>query len=169
MSLRARGRGWGVLTVMCYFRVVDTQTKRLRKCRSPNVRSGPLCINVCWVHSWDPAAKIQAAWRQFKTRKTIGVFKTLPGDLWGEVLRHVERRNKVPDLIRSHRKVYDTRYTWARDNWALLQRATVENIMDMDTVRQYKVLMDKCTKAACNARVRLQWCDNLLNTEVKCA
>lgn len=154
---------------MCYFRVVDAQTKRLRKCRCPNVRSGPLYINVCWVHSWDPAAKIQAAWRQFKTRKTVSAFKTLPSDLWGEVLRHVERRNKVPDLIRSHRKIYETRYIWTRDNWVLLQRATVENIMDIDTVREYKMLMDKCANASYFAKSRLQWCDHLLDKTLKCA
>ena len=154
---------------MCYFRVVDAQTKRVRKCRCPNVRSGHLRINVCWVHSWDPAAKIQAAWRQFKTRKTVRVFKKLPSDLWGEVLRHVERRNKVPDLIRSHRKIYEYRHNWARVSWRWLQRETVENIMDIDTLREHKILMDKCANAIYFAKTRLEWCDNLLDKAVMCA
>lgn len=156
------------MAAMCYFRVVDAQTKRLRKCHCPNVRSGSLRINVCWTHSWGPAAKIQAAWRQFKTRKTVSVFKELPSDLWGEVLRHVERRNKVPDLIRSHRKIYETRYIWTRDNWIMLRRTSVEHITDTDLVRDYKIFTDKCAMAAFRAKAQLQWCDNLLNTHVKC-
>lgn len=153
---------------MCYFRVVDAQTKRVRKCRCPNVRSGPLCINVCWVHSWDPAAKIQAAWRQFKTRKTVTAFKTLPCDLWGEVLRHIERRGKVHDLIRSHRCVYQFRYDWAQRNWTLLYRATIAHLDRVDEVREYRRLMDICTMASVRAKNGMQWCDSLLDTAVKC-
>ena len=154
---------------MCYFRVVDAQTKRPRKCRCPNVRSGPLCVNVCWVHSWDPAAKIQAAWRQFKTRKTVTAFKTLPCDLWGEVLRHIERRDKVHDLIRSHRKVYNTRYNWTVRNWKLLAVEVVAVTLHIDTLREYRKLMDTCATASVHAKARVQWCNYLLGTAVKCA
>jgi len=154
---------------MCYFRVVDAQTKRVRKCRCPNVLTRPsFAVFVCWVHSWDPAAKIQAAWRQFKTRKTVGVFKTLPSDLWGEVLRHIERRNKVPDLIRSHRKIYETRYNWTRGNWILIQRASVDFRQDIDTLREYQKLMERVATASYLAKVNLEWCNYLLSREVMC-
>lgn len=156
---------------MCYFRVTDAQTKRPRKCRSGNVRGGGLFINVCWVHSWDPAAKIQAAWRRFKTRKTVGVFKELPDDLWNEVLRHVVQRNRLPDLVRSHRKIYVRRLDWAMGSWETLYKLRLQQAMEgrMGRVQDIRNLMEKCSTSIVHSRAGIEWCDNLLDNAVKSA
>lgn len=156
---------------MCYFRVTDTQTKRPRKCRAGNVRGGGLFINVCWVHSWDPAAKIQAAWRQFKTRKTVSVFKELPNDLWGEVLRHVAQRNRLPDLVRSHRKIYVRRLDWAMGSWELLNKLRLQQAVEgrWGRVQELRDLQDKCATAVAHSRSGIQWCDRALANHIKCA
>jgi len=147
---------------MCYFRVVDAQTKRLRKCRGANVRTrGGLRINICWMHTWDPAAKIQAAWRQYKTRKTVAAFKTLPSDLWSEVLCHIERRNKVPELIRSHRKIYEYRCNRALRSLKVFQDVDLSH-EEEHVVTTHAFITGECVVAHCRAIDGMWWCDRAL-------
>ena len=52
------------------------------------------------------ATQIQSCWRSYKTRKTVNKFKYIGTDAWSIVLKHIDRRNKIPLLLRSHTNVY---------------------------------------------------------------
>ncbi len=55
------------------------------------------------------ATQIQSCWRSYKTRKTVNKFKYIGTDAWSIVLKHIDRRNKIPLLLRSHANIYMAR------------------------------------------------------------
>lgn len=63
--------------------------------------------------------KIQKMWKGYKTRKTINVYKRLPRDVWKIILDHIQIKNNVYKLYKSHidvytRRIYNIKYYYWR-------------------------------------------------------
>ncbi len=86
---------------MCPIKVYDSITNRVRNCK---LRRG----GICYLHGKKYAIKIQAAWRMYKCRKTVNLFKNI-GDPWCLVLKYINERNNIGKIYESHYRVYKRR------------------------------------------------------------
>ena len=92
----------------CCANVFDSKTQRYRKCMHKGKWGAD---GKCSVHVRNHAVVIQAGWRMYSTRKKINLFKKLPDDAWGIVMKHINYKNNVVNLLRSHQKIYINRKT----------------------------------------------------------
>tara|TARA_Y100000748_G_scaffold220580_1_gene185465 strand:+ start:468 stop:824 length:357 start_codon:yes stop_codon:yes gene_type:complete len=77
----------------------------------------------CSHHVRNYAILIQSVWRMYAIRKKINLFKKLPDDIWSIVMKHIEYKNNIINLLRSHQRIYINRKNllkkhpwWAVDN-----------------------------------------------------
>jgi len=96
-----QGRVNFIRRFMCPIKVYDSITNRVRNCK---LRHGELC----YLHGRHYIIKIQAAWRMYKCRKTVNLFKNI-GDPWCLVLKYINERNNIGKLYASHIAVYQRR------------------------------------------------------------
>ncbi len=88
----------------CCINVFDQVTRKNRKCLHKR-KWGSLCS----FHARHYIVKIQAAWRAYKTRTKINVYKNLPSDLWGVILKQIHIKNNIYKLYKSHAMIYEKR------------------------------------------------------------
>ena len=91
----------------CCVNVFDSNTQRYRKCMHKG-KWGTL--GKCSVHVRNHAILIQATWRMYSTKRRINLFKKLPDDAWAIVMKHIECKNNVVNLLKSHLNIYLKRY-----------------------------------------------------------
>ncbi len=108
----------------CCINVFDQVTRKNRKCLHKR-KWGSLCS----FHARYYIVKIQAAWRAYKTKTKINIYKNLPSDLWGVILGYIHQKNNIYKLYKSHVAIYEKRikdlrslYThrgfyYRRDDW----------------------------------------------------
>tara|TARA_B100000085_G_C18522653_1_gene504342 strand:+ start:1000 stop:1425 length:426 start_codon:yes stop_codon:yes gene_type:complete len=88
----------------CCINVYDKLTHRNRKCLH-NRKWGPICS----FHARYYIIKIQSAWRSYKTKTKVNIYKNLPSDLWEIVLYYIQQNNNIYKLYLSHANVYQKR------------------------------------------------------------
>jgi len=107
----------------CNIIVFDKIMHRYRKClRGQNWKT------ICSCHARKFIVKIQAAWRSYKTRTIINIYKNLPTDAWRLILENIQHKNNVLQLCKSYKRVYERRmdriqrtrgtYMWGNGMWA---------------------------------------------------
>lgn len=107
----------------CSIIVFDRSMNRYRKClRGQNWKT------ICSCHARPFILKIQGAWRSYKTRTKINIYKILPNDMWMLILENIQHKNNVLQLCKSYKCVYERRmsrlnstgpeYPWGDGNWA---------------------------------------------------
>ena len=136
----------------CCVNVFDSNTQRYRKC----MHKGKWGTDgKCSVHVRKYAILIQAAWRMYSTKKKINLFKKLPDDAWGIVMKHIEYKNNIVNLLRSHQRIYIHRHKllkkhpwWAVDNGIMYyKRPDIYNrcILAAEiNINYFQDLIDKC-------------------------
>jgi len=138
--------------VRCCVLVFVAKTQRYRKCMH-NGKWGSEA--KCSHHVRNHAIVIQSAWRMYATRKKINLFKKLPDDAWSIVMKHIEYKNNIVNLLRSHQKIYIHRKTllkkypwWAVDNGIMYyKRPDIYNrcILAEDiNIGYFQDLINKC-------------------------
>lgn len=88
----------------CCINVFDQVTHKNRKCLHKR-KWGSLCS----IHARYYIVKIQAAWRAYKTKTKINIYKNLPSDLWGVILECIHQKNNIYKLYKSHATIYEKR------------------------------------------------------------
>ena len=88
----------------CCINVFDQVTRKNRKCLHKR-KWGSLCS----FHARHYIVKIQAAWRAYKTRTKINVYKNLPSDIWRVILKQIQNKNNMYKLYKSHAMIYEKR------------------------------------------------------------
>jgi len=88
----------------CCINVFDQVTHKNRKCLHKR-KLGSLCS----FHARYYIVKIQAAWRAYKTKTKINIYKNLPSDLWGVILGYIHQKNNIYKLYKSHATIYEKR------------------------------------------------------------
>ena len=88
----------------CCINVFDQVTHKNRKCLHKR-KWGSLCS----FHARYYIVKIQAAWRAYKTKTKINIYKNLPSDLWGVILGYIQHKNNIYKLYKSHAMIYEKR------------------------------------------------------------
>jgi len=107
----------------CNIIVFDKSMNRHRKClRGQNWKT------ICSCHARRFVIKIQAAWRSYKTRTRINIYKNLPTDAWRLILENIHHKNNVLQLCKSYKCVYERRMNrikntrgtgmWGNGMWA---------------------------------------------------
>lgn len=107
----------------CSIIVFDRSMHRYRKClRGQNWKT------ICSCHARQFIVKIQAAWRSYKTRTNINIYKILPIDVWRLILENIHHKNNVLQLCESYKRVYERRiirikntrgtHMWGDGGWA---------------------------------------------------
>lgn len=88
----------------CCVNVFDQVTRKNRKCLHKR-KWGSLCS----FHARYYIVKIQAAWRAYKTKTKINIYKNLPSDIWGVILEQIHNKNNMYKLYKSHAMIYEKR------------------------------------------------------------
>lgn len=136
----------------CCVIVFDSNTQRYRKC----MHKGKWGTDgKCSVHVRKYAILIQSVWRMYATRKKINLFKKLPDDAWGIVMKHINYKNNIINLLRSHQRIYINRKNllkkyprWAiNNNIIYYERPDIYNrcVLAADiNISYFQDLIDKC-------------------------
>lgn len=100
----------------CSASVFDSETKRFRKCKNKiNQLSGSFCL--CTIHIKKYIIIIQSAWRSFRMRRKINIFKKLPCDIWNHILFKSRYEHFIHyKLYNSYLKIYNKKLNFLINN-----------------------------------------------------
>jgi len=99
----------------CIIDVFDQAKHKERKCLHKRK-----WVNICSFHARKYVVKIQAAWRMYKCRKTVNLFKNI-GDPWCFVLKYINQRNNIVKIYKSHYRIYQRRQEAHREQVSRLR------------------------------------------------
>ena len=126
----------------CKCFVIDPYTGRQRKCLNKNCKD---CPTLCATHVRKCVIKIQRAYRGYRFRCKINLFKVLPSELWNKVLYYTRYQHNIQTKFRkSVMKVLDQRINYSQNG--LVVRNGWPDPHQMDDILNHRVRRNQLVK-----------------------
>ena len=121
----------------CKCFVIDPFTRRRRKCLNKNCKD---CPTLCATHVRQVVIKIQRAYRGYRFRCKLLLFKKLPSELWNKVLYYTRYQHNIQTKFR--RSVLD------------IHNGKILNLLNIAATGLYEGNIVHLTKSLAYLRIR---------------
>ena len=129
-------------TMKCKCFVIDPYTRRQRKCLNKNCKD---CPTLCATHVRQTVIKIQRAYRGYRFRCKLLLFKKLPSELWNKVLYYTRYQHNIQTKFRrSVLKVFDQRIYYSPEG--LIVRNGWPDRHHLDIILNYRIERNQLVK-----------------------
>ena len=126
----------------CKCFVIDPFTRRQRKCLNKNCKD---CPTMCATHVRQTVIKIQRAYRGYRFRCKINLFKKLPSELWNKVLYYTRYQHNIQTKFRrSVLKVLDQRINYSPEG--LIVRNGWPDRRHLDIILNHRIERNQLVK-----------------------